>query len=90
MNVTTYQGRAVREPAYRTPHDDEAAEPDAPLCNECGDVAVSRDGQICAECMVAAGYCPSGHPLDDSEQCVTCAAEEAADWAVDAERERGI
>jgi hypothetical protein len=69
---------------------DPVVESDAPLCNECGDVEVSRDGAICAECMVAAGYCPSGHPLDDDDRCVECEAEEADDRAMDLAREEAI
>jgi NMD protein affecting ribosome stability and mRNA decay len=90
VNVTTCRGAPVREPAARSIHDVEATEPDAPLCNECGDETVSRDGAICAECMLEAGYCPSGHPLDSEERCRECEAEEAADWLMDAERDREV
>jgi hypothetical protein len=68
--------------------DERAMRPD--LCPTCEEVEVSAPGQECAECLLQSGYCPVGHALDEDDRCATCAAEEAADWAMEREREERI
>jgi hypothetical protein len=63
---------------------------DREFCTECGEVEVGVVGGVCAECLIASGYCPVGHALDEDDRCRQCAAEEAADWAMDREREERI
>jgi hypothetical protein len=60
------------------------------MCRECEEVEVSGPGESCAECLLASGFCPVGHTLDEDERCRACEAEEAADWAMDCEAEGRI